>query len=209
MSMKISLLINMKTIVGIFIFISRENVMLSLFVRRENFMLSWVEHEKGFITSGQTAFAVWSELIVDSQGGKDNKDFDQTARMRRLIRVFVERTCQEVRFPTLRLVWRFQIQIHGRIFRQNSCCLPSKMGFTLKGKAVLPLKSVYFPLKMQLLQKGLVCRKQTLSHKSLLLHSFHREWLLPMRCEVIHERIWGWSGVGVGVGEGVGINSFA
>ena len=39
--MKISLLINMKmpTIVGIFIFISREI-----------FMLSWVEHEKGFIT---------------------------------------------------------------------------------------------------------------------------------------------------------------
>ena len=41
--MKISLLINMKmpTIVGIFIFISREN-----------FTLSWVEHEKSFITSG-------------------------------------------------------------------------------------------------------------------------------------------------------------
>ena len=40
--MKISPLINMKmpTIVGIFIFISREN-----------FMLSWVEHEKSFITS--------------------------------------------------------------------------------------------------------------------------------------------------------------
>ena len=46
MSMKISLLINMKmpTIVGIFIFISREN-----------FMLSWVEHEKCFITSGPDA----------------------------------------------------------------------------------------------------------------------------------------------------------
>ena len=43
MSMKFSLLINMKmpTIVGIFIFISREN-----------FMLSWVEYEKSFITSG-------------------------------------------------------------------------------------------------------------------------------------------------------------
>ena len=41
--MKISLLINMKMqiIVGIFIFISREN-----------FMHSSVEHEKGFITSG-------------------------------------------------------------------------------------------------------------------------------------------------------------
>ena len=40
--MKISLLINMKmpTVVGIFIFISREN-----------FMLSGVEHEKSFITS--------------------------------------------------------------------------------------------------------------------------------------------------------------
>ena len=44
LSMKISLLINMKmqTIVGIFIFISREK-----------FMLSWVEHHgKSFITSG-------------------------------------------------------------------------------------------------------------------------------------------------------------
>ena len=42
LSMEIYLLINMKmpTIVGIFIFISREN-----------FMLSWVEHEKSFITS--------------------------------------------------------------------------------------------------------------------------------------------------------------
>ena len=41
--MKISMLINMKkpTVVGIFIFISREN-----------FILSWVEHEKSFITSG-------------------------------------------------------------------------------------------------------------------------------------------------------------
>ena len=40
--MKISLVINMKmpTIVGIFIFISREN-----------YMLSCVEHEKSFITS--------------------------------------------------------------------------------------------------------------------------------------------------------------
>ena len=41
--MNISLLINMKmpTIVGIFIFISRDN-----------FLLSWVEHEKSFITLG-------------------------------------------------------------------------------------------------------------------------------------------------------------
>ena len=41
--MKISLLINMKmpTIVGIFIFISNEN-----------FLLSWVEHEKCFMTFG-------------------------------------------------------------------------------------------------------------------------------------------------------------
>ena len=41
--MKISLVINMKmpTVVGIFMFISRENFMLSLF-----------EHEKSFITSG-------------------------------------------------------------------------------------------------------------------------------------------------------------
>ena len=62
-----SLLINMKmpTIVGIFIFISRENFMLSYilqetivavsnlrFISQPNFMLSWVEHEKSFITSG-------------------------------------------------------------------------------------------------------------------------------------------------------------
>ena len=41
--MKISLLINkkMQTIVGIFIFVSREK-----------FKLSWVKHEKGFLTSG-------------------------------------------------------------------------------------------------------------------------------------------------------------
>ena len=43
LSMKISLLINMKmpTIVAIFISVSRDN-----------FMLSWVMHEKSFITSG-------------------------------------------------------------------------------------------------------------------------------------------------------------
>ena len=32
----------------------------------------------------------------------DNEDSDQTARMRRLITVFVRRTCQNVRFLTLR-----------------------------------------------------------------------------------------------------------
>ena len=47
--MKISLLINMKmpTIVGIFIFINREN-----------FMLSSVEHEKSFITLGPAIMAM-------------------------------------------------------------------------------------------------------------------------------------------------------
>ena len=68
LSLKFSLLINMKksTIVGIFIFISRESFMLSYFSKKEfgmivsnlrfismkKFMLSWVEHEKSFITSG-------------------------------------------------------------------------------------------------------------------------------------------------------------
>ena len=56
-SMKISLLMNMKmpTFVGVFIFISREN-----------FMLSWVEYKKRFITSepgnyynNQIAFSCW------------------------------------------------------------------------------------------------------------------------------------------------------
>ena len=66
LSMKFSLLINMKmpTIVGIFIFISKEIFMLSYvskiefaivsnlrFISRTNFMLSLVEHEKSFITS--------------------------------------------------------------------------------------------------------------------------------------------------------------
>ena len=50
--MKLSLLINMKmpTIVGIFIFISREN-----------YMLSCVEHEKSFITS---RIGVFSSLKI-------------------------------------------------------------------------------------------------------------------------------------------------
>ena len=66
--MKFSLLINMKmpTIVGIFIFISREISCSTIFSKKEfaivsnlrfisrtNFMLSGVEHEKSFITSGQ------------------------------------------------------------------------------------------------------------------------------------------------------------
>ena len=35
----------------------------------------------------------------------DNEDTGQTARMRRLIWVFVENTCQKVRFLSLRLQW--------------------------------------------------------------------------------------------------------
>ena len=65
--MKFSLLMNMKmrTIVGIFIFISREFSCLATFSKKEfafvsnlrfisrtNFMLNWVEHEKSFLTSG-------------------------------------------------------------------------------------------------------------------------------------------------------------
>ena len=65
--MKFSLLTNMKmpTIVGIFIFFSREiscSAMFSKkvfaivsnlkFINRTKFMLSWAEHEKIFITSG-------------------------------------------------------------------------------------------------------------------------------------------------------------
>ena len=72
--MKFSLLINMKmpTIVGIFIFSSRENFMLSnfsqekncivnslRFISRTNFMLSSAEHEKSFITLGP----VYSTLL--------------------------------------------------------------------------------------------------------------------------------------------------
>ena len=34
----------------------------------------------------------------------DNEDFDQTVRMRRLIRVFVVRKYQKVRFLTLRFI---------------------------------------------------------------------------------------------------------
>ena len=69
--MKCSLLINMKlpTIVGIFIFISRENFISAIFSKKEfaivsnlrfismtNFMLSWVEHEKSFTSSGPDVY---------------------------------------------------------------------------------------------------------------------------------------------------------
>ena len=52
---EISLLINMKmpTIVGIIIFISREN-----------FMLSLVKHERSFITSGPDEFVPQSNFIL-------------------------------------------------------------------------------------------------------------------------------------------------
>ena len=58
--MKFSLLINMKirTIVGIFIFISREN-----------FMLSWGEHEKSFTTSGPGG-RLWC-LLAESMGTRE------------------------------------------------------------------------------------------------------------------------------------------
>ena len=56
--MKISLLINMKmpTVVGIFMFISREN-----------FMYSWLEHEKKFYNLGARILPV---CILESQGCK-------------------------------------------------------------------------------------------------------------------------------------------
>ena len=57
--------------------------------------------------------AVWSESSLGAiqihTGAQflhsDNKDSNQTARMRRLIWVFVVRTCQKVRFLTLRLIY--------------------------------------------------------------------------------------------------------
>ena len=79
--MELSLLINMKmpTIVGIFIFISREIFMLSYvqqerirnfgnlrFISRKNFMLNWVKHEKCFITSGPAC--VFAPSDQPSQG---------------------------------------------------------------------------------------------------------------------------------------------
>ena len=71
--MKFSLLINMKmpTIVGIFIFISREN-----------FMLSWVEHEKSFMISGpdQCLLGVWNRTSIQICYRQTVKT-DQTAWM--------------------------------------------------------------------------------------------------------------------------------
>ena len=57
--------------------------------------------------------AVWSEsslgafwIAKDAKFLRaDNEDSDQIARMRRLIRVFVGRTCRKVRFLTLQLKW--------------------------------------------------------------------------------------------------------
>ena len=57
--------------------------------------------------------AVWSESSLGAywtaKGAKflhaNNEDFNQTARMRRLIWVFVGRTCEKVRFLTLRFLY--------------------------------------------------------------------------------------------------------
>ena len=72
--MKISLLINMKmpTIVGIFIFISREN-----------FMISWFEHEKSFIISGpdQGLLCPLTDSLVTTEFSMVNKCPDETFRM--------------------------------------------------------------------------------------------------------------------------------
>ena len=68
-------------IVGIFIFISRENSFSAMvskkeiiivsnlrlismkFISMKNFMLSWVEHEKSFITSGPDQGLRWMPLM--------------------------------------------------------------------------------------------------------------------------------------------------
>ena len=59
--------------------------------------------------------AVWSESSLGAFSiakdtkflHADNEDSDQTARMRRLIWVFFGRTCQKVRFLTLRLIYQY------------------------------------------------------------------------------------------------------
>ena len=55
-------------------------------------------------------FFFFSGRILNSQKflHADNEDSDQTARMRRLIWVFVGRTCKKVRFLTFRLKWLSQ-----------------------------------------------------------------------------------------------------
>ena len=72
----------MPTIVDIFIFISRENFILSYvkqersyiyfsnlrFISMKNFMLSWVEHEKSFITSGPEK--TQADLVISAVSSK-------------------------------------------------------------------------------------------------------------------------------------------
>ena len=74
----------MPTIVGIFIFISREN-----------FMLSWDKHEKSFITPGTDQFLRCPhEEFCRSWLSKNapSEDSKQTSRMQKLIWIFCGRT---------------------------------------------------------------------------------------------------------------------
>ena len=75
--------------------------------------------------------AIWSEsklgeFRIASDGNflnADNEDSDHAARKHRLIWVFVGRTCQKVRFLTLRLIY---IQLIRVFVQHNMGCLHSK-----------------------------------------------------------------------------------
>ena len=69
---------------------------------------------------------VWSELSIFAWRNfaslavknRPSEDSDQTARMRRLIRIFAGRTCTRVRFLTLHLLWFLNQFYHWAIFLQ-------------------------------------------------------------------------------------------
>ena len=100
--MKFPLLINMKmpTIVGIFIFISREN-----------FMRSWVEHEKVLnLGAWSVFFCAWRNFACLCIKNALSEDSDQTVRMYRLSWIFAGCTCPKVCF------WRCSLNINFLIY---------------------------------------------------------------------------------------------
>ena len=103
MSLGITLYIH-NTILGV-IFVGKDNFELRRqegHMRPAKIQIS-LRIRTGWPESSLGAFSWIAEEIKFLHA--DNEDSDQTARMRRLIWVFVGRTCQKVRFLTVRLIW--------------------------------------------------------------------------------------------------------
>ena len=93
-------------------------------VRKHNFEHVWPQKMQINLHI-RIVWSIITESVMDRQGCNflhaNNKESDQTVKMRRLIWVFVRRTCRNIRVYTLRLVL-FQYTVQAYILDHISSC---------------------------------------------------------------------------------------